>query len=302
VFLGVYLNGVIDRERKRENEIFHPLLNETRNVKESSSHQRIQVLIANGSHQSVSFDFRPMDLYSVGKTTRDEILSYRNEVKKLAKLHDTSLSASELLHESGYGEFLSEQLPDDMLIESDEGIGSKKGTSAIGPYIAAGRRTVVSGRNSVIPSNSTRIHGDERLPLLPLLVENAPLLKSTESAGEFRSVLDSHTNVDVDHLDTRCPNWDEALWEALEKPWQGEGIESEQGLFGNNVISEGQFHNMIEGENFREILSSAGTALEFRRLKQRERVIDLAEELHNRLLFRLSRPLYHPKRILLARE
>lgn len=302
VFLGVYLNGVIDRERERENEIFRPLVNETREVREGSAHQPIRTLITNGNHQSVSFDFQSMDLYSVDKITQSAILSYRDEVKHLAKLNDTSLSASELLHESGYGEFLREQLPEEMLIESDKGIGSKEGKSAIGPYIVAGRRTVISGRNSVIPSNSTRIHGDERLPLLPLLVENAPLLRQADSTSEFRSIIDSQTDVDVDHLGERCPNWDDALWKTLEKRWQGDEIDYENGLFGHDVISEGQYQNMVAGENFREVLSSAGTALELRRLKQRERVIDLAEKLHARLLIRLSRPLYHPKRILLARQ
>lgn len=302
VFLGVYLNGVIDREREREKEVFRPLSDEVRELNDASPLRPIRYIHENGTHQSVSFDIRPEVFYSVDRATRSKILEYQESVKQLSILADTTVSASVVLHECGYGEFLEDQLPEEMLMEPDEGIGSDNAADGLGPHIVAGRETVISGRNAVIPSSSTQVHGDKRVPLLPLLVENAPLLKQAGSSDELRSFFESHTEVDVTYLDERCPNWVDALWDTLQRPWESEAIEYENSIFGLNVVPEDQSHRMVSGEDFRSILSSAGTALELRRLKQRERVISHAEDLHEMLLFRLSIPLYHPKRILLARQ
>lgn len=302
VFLGVYLNGVIDREREREKEVFRPLFDETLEVKDAAPHRPIRFIHGNDTHQSALFDIRPEVFYSVDQTTRSKVMAYQEAVNRLTDLADTTVSASVILYECGYGEFLENQLPEEMLMESDEGIGSGDAADGLGPHIVAGRETVISGRNTVTPSSSTQIHGDKRIPLLPLLIENAPSLKQVGSSDELRSFFESHTEVDVIYLDERCPNWVDALWDTLQQPWESEAIEYQNGMFGLNVVPEDQFHRMVSGEDFRSILSSAGTALEHRRFKQRERVISHAEDLHDMLLFRLSLPLYHHKRILLARQ
>ena len=302
VFLGVYLNGVVDREREREVEVFRPLLNETNSVMDASSKGPINTLLKKGERRSVLLDIDQMELYAIDEETRKEIMTYLDAVRELAGLDDVILSTTELLHESGYGEFLTEQLPNKMLMESDEGIGSKKWASVPGPHIAAGRRTVVSGQNPVLPSNSTRVSGDFRRRLLPILVEYASVLQEADSSVNLRDVFESQTEVDVSYLDERCPNWADCLWDILQSSWNGEPIDFEDGPFGLNRIPENQHINIIGGNDFRQVISSAGIALQYRRRKHRERVIEHAEQLHKRLFFRVSQPLYHPKRILIARQ
>lgn len=302
VFLGVYLNGVVDREREREVEVFRPLFDETGEVKEASSLQPIRPLFEDGKNQSVILNIRPMEFYPIDQVTRTKVMAYVKAVGRLSKLDDPTLSASALLHESGYGAFVEAQLPDEMLLEPDEGIGSGDWASAPGPHIVAGRRTVIAGPNAVVPANSTQVSGEERRTLLPILVENAPLLVQLDSPEGLRAVFESHTDIDVGYIDEQCPDWADALWEALQQPWQSEPIDYEDGVFGGNVIPEDQHQNIVEGADFQEILTSAGIALQARRIKHRERVINRAKQLHERLLIRLSLPLYHPKRILLARR
>lgn len=302
VFLGVYLNGVVDREREREVEVFRPLLDETSSVKDAAPLRPISPLVENGERYSVLLDIDQMDLYAIDEETRKGIMEYWESVNELASLDDTIIPTCDLLHESGYGEFLTEQLPDEMLMESDEGIGSEKWASVPGPYIAAGRRTVVSGQNPVLPSNSTRVSGDYRRPLLPILVEYASVLQEADSSADLRGVFESQTDVDVSYLDERCPNWAETLWKVLQKPWEGKSIDFDDGPIGMKRIPANQHHNMVEGDDFHQVISSTGTALQFRRIEHRNGVIERAEDLHKCLFFRVSQPLYHPKRILIARQ
>lgn len=302
VFLGVYLNGVIDRERKREVEVFRPLLDETSSVMDASSKGPINTLLEKQERRSVLLDIDQMELYAIDEETREDIMTYLDAVQELAGLDDVILSTTELLHESGYGEFLGEQLPNKMLMESDEGIESERWASVPGPHIVAGRRTVVSGQNPVLPSNSTRVSGDYRRPLLPILVEHASVLRGADSSADLRDVFESRTDVDVSYLDERCPNWAEVLWEVLQEPWEGEPIDFDDGPIGMKRIPADQHHNMVEGDDFHQVFSSAGYALQFRRIEHRKRVIERAEQLHKRLFFRVSQPLYHPKRILIARH
>lgn len=302
VFLGVYLNGIIDREREREVELLRPLFEETSKVKDGSGLHPIQALLEDGKHSSVLLDIRLLNLHMIDQETREKIMAYLQAVEQLAKFDDTTTSTSRLLHESGYGDYLADQLPEEIVLEPNEGIGSGSSDLVPGPHIVAGRRTVTASPNSVLPSNSTRVSGDYRRPLLPILVEIGPLLVETDSSAELRSLFESQTDIDVAYLDDRCPNWADVLWEVLQRPWQSEPIDYQDDVFGNNVIPEDQHQNIVEGEDFEDILTTAGIALQARLVEHRKRVINSAEELHGRLLVRLSRPLYHPKRILLARH
>ncbi|SEW01230.1 hypothetical protein [Natrinema salifodinae] len=302
VFLGVYLNGVVDRERKREMKIFRPLLDETGEVKDASASKPIRSLIEDGEHRSVLLDVRPVEFHTMDQTTRKELMAYLKAVGRLAELDDPTLAASAVLHESGYGKHFTEQLPSDMLLKPDEGIQSEKSISGPGPHIVSGRRTVISGPNAVLPSRSTKVSSDARQPLLPILVENASLLIELDSGAELRAVFESHTDIDVGYLDEQCPNWADELWKTLQRPWKGEPINYEDGLASNDKSSDDKSQHIVKGEDFRGVLTSAGIALQLRRMKQRYQVINHAEQLHGQLLVRLSRPLYHPKRILLARH
>lgn len=300
VFLGVYINGIIDREREREIEFFRPLFSEVRAVQEVEPLQPISPLIDDGDYQSVLFTIRPLRFHALDQKTRETVMAYLEAVEQLATLADTTLSTSVLLHESGYGEFLEAELPDKLLLDSDEGIGS--GEAAPGPQLVAGQQTIISGPNPVLPSNSTRVSGDDRKPLLPLLVAHGPVLATIDSAAELRAFFKSQTDVDVTYLDERCPEWAGALAAVLQQSWQGEPIDYEDESVGRKVVPEDQYPNMVEGDDFQDILASAGMALQARRISYRRRVIDRAAALHEQLLRRLSQPLYHPKRILLARR
>jgi hypothetical protein len=290
-FFGVYLNSIIDAEKEREEEILKPLLRETASIRENENRITPDLVTEDGEVVSKAFEIDDIELHKLQDILRDEIISYRRLIEELRELYARYISVSKTLVEVGYDEVFRNELSSEILAEEsvDTNVGGFPG-----PEIITGEKIVEQGEQG-IGTKEVNFQTYVTLPLFPFLMDNIEILKNVRSEQGIREMFSHAEEVDIGFMDSVDESWDEEIWRAINKPFNAsEEYEGE--------LPDGKGYEMIEGEGFVDVCEWANSSVDARAMWKRNEIMEQVSRLSMYIYVRVNYPVYHPKRILMAKS
>jgi hypothetical protein len=300
IFLGVYLNNLIEAERSLSASILRPLLSESQNVARQSPTQPLASLLSEeGVLESTTSEFEPIELLQLDPELLEIVISYMNAIEQLKRLHRPHIPVAEILAQVGYTEYLLERLPSEIVVEGDRGIDPTPRPDFPGPGLFVGDYTMQGGESAyfsqgyVAPVTAVR-----RYPILAFLLENFSQLQAAEGVGDLREVCRRSSEIDVELLDQRAPEWDSDLWGALTTQFEPRDTVTSQLDISTDEVDEPS--QIVTSGSFFEVVRNCEMAVRLMQQNARSEVIDRAADLSTMTAHRLSMRVYDPRRLRLA--